>query len=137
VARPLFQAGGYRVESDSADSQSRNVAGGLRKTHYRTCNRQDHNDGQSGDMTKGLSDDFHESVKSMHVAGNDTNTSGTQLGLGRRDRVSFDTNISFEEDSEESGMIHQSEVHSMIAVERFHERKFGGRMQKGPKANQC
>jgi hypothetical protein len=76
-------------------------------------------------------DDLVESVKSMHMAGKGIEGSGSQMDTDRKDRASFGSNMTSEEESEESGLPHSCDPKNKTAMEHFHDHKFGVLEVKG------
>jgi hypothetical protein len=74
-----------------------------------------------------VSDEFVQSVRTMHVTSNDPKVSWPLQGHGGIDRVSFDMNMSSHEETAESDSVQNKDYTSMSTIERFRERKFGGK----------
>jgi hypothetical protein len=68
-----------------------------------------------------VSDNFVQCIKSMHVTSNEPRASWPLQGQGGKDRVSFRTNMSSEEEMVESDSVQNKDYLSMSAIERFHE----------------
>jgi hypothetical protein len=66
------------------------------------------------------------SVHDLWVTGKSTETSRALQNSGAKERVSFGTNMSTEEDVSDGQSVEQKPLELMTAIERFHARKFKG-----------
>jgi hypothetical protein len=112
-------------------SQSGHNKQGCRHQDEKSRREQGVNGGNSGSQNYDPRDDLVESVKSMHVAGKGIEGSGSQMDTDSKDRASFGSNMTSEEESEESGLPHSCDPKNKTAMEHFHDHKFGVLQVKG------
>jgi hypothetical protein len=113
VIKPLFQVGDQKAESSSKGSQAT----------------------LSGHQVKGVknivANELVHSIRDMHVVKPSQDNGGGEQQLEGKDRVSFDTNMSTDEESTESESVHGEEQNLLSVVERFHARKSAGKAPIG------
>jgi hypothetical protein len=80
-------------------------------------------DGHAGDN---MEDDLVESVKSMRIATKTASESWASPTQPGKERVSFGTDLSTEDDSMRSSADQDVVTQEKTAVDQFHDRKFGG-----------
>jgi hypothetical protein len=81
------------------------------------------------DLNKVISRDLAQSVHDLQVAGNSPSNSRPSQRSGGKERVSFDTKMSTDEECSDGGSVEQKAQELMSIVERFHARKFKATMR--------
>jgi hypothetical protein len=72
----------------------------------------------------GAGEQFDNVMKELHDACNFAEASWVAKGLAGRERVSFGTNMTIEDESSDGGSVEQKSVGQLTAIERFHAHKF-------------
>jgi hypothetical protein len=118
VVRPLFQGGDYGPRIGATEETRKTEAGrpgeGLTSSFS----------GQSmhgADVTQ----DIATSVKGMHVKEDSADDFQGDSMQSRKERVSFGTNMTMNDESSGNDSCMQDEAQTMTAIERFHARKYG------------
>jgi hypothetical protein len=74
---------------------------------------------------------FSNLVQGLHATCNSVEASWQAHGSTRREKVSFGTNMTTDEESSDGCSVDQKLKEPMTAIERFHARKFGGSKESG------
>jgi hypothetical protein len=134
VTRPLFQAGLQQVLSTVKGSERTRKGSNSEARVHADVEMEGMKGYEPGSQHQGslsgIKDELADSVRGMTVACKDEDIKDDVGMWGSKERVSFGTNMSTDDESSESGSVQQSPARPSTAVERFHAKCFGGASDK-------
>jgi hypothetical protein len=86
---------------------------------------------EEGKGSGGIGAQFVNLVNELHDACNSAEAIWAAQSSACKERISFRTNMTTEEESSDGGSVEQKPVGAMTAIERFHARKFKGKDETG------
>jgi hypothetical protein len=120
VARSLFKVPGNFSDVMSATQAGRATSGGQPNQYQKFENQS----GEHRELDDMISKDLAHGMHDMKMEGNASRESGKFQGFREKERVSFGTNMSMDDESSDSGSMEQKDSKLMMTVECFHASKF-------------
>jgi hypothetical protein len=127
VARSLFQVGNMPTRGQLLAGHG-NVGGASGGTKVRV---QAKGMAEEGKSPGGIGVPFVNLVNELHDACNSAEAIWAAQGSTGKERVSFRTNMTIEEESSDGGSVEQKPVGAMTTIEQFHARKLKGKDETG------